>query len=497
MIGSNSQFTNFDVTLDDDSKYETAGAIMATIQAEQVIGGADRTYGVSSINSAEITVTSDDDDVPIISISSAAETTGVTEGYRFEFEVESDRALNGTALEIAFTVTDNETGATISGTTVSIPGNQQVATGIVTMLAADVPNAGANIIIEINEDVLYDVSSTDPSITVPVKDNDTTSTTRPKMAITSPNYVADGSMITLTVTASDRPDSATDVKVKLSGDTNYLNDQNDLEITVPFDGTKDSETYQVATKADSASTSHGIITATIIENTNYVRSNSRGENRTSFAIVDKLPVISISEIPPLYKSLGDKTRRTSPFTFTLMSDYQPLENLPIKITTLLVDDTNNTGPQYYSLHSPNSIQITNLSTNNATTVTVFLTADNSQYQGWGELTISLTDGEDYAAKNNAKTREVTIIDDQDAPVTVAVSARGSAVEGTTFDVTFTATGTFPTNGSIEIIPTISETGTTTGYYGSHTPQKVTLSAGNTSDTIAITLPDNIDYRRQW
>ena len=70
--------------------------------------------------------------------------------------------------------------------------------------------------------------------------------------------------------------------------------------------------------------------------------------------------------------------------------------------------------------------------------------------------------------------------------------RGSAVEGIPFEVTFAATGTFPSGGSIEVSPTITETGATTGYYGSHTPQKVTLSAGNTSDTITITLPDNAD-----
>ena len=87
-------------------------------------------------------------------------------------------------------------------------------------------------------------------------------------------------------------------------------------------------------------------------------------------------------------------------------------------------------------------------------------------------------------------RSVTIIDDQTAPVSVTVSARGSAVEGTTIEVTFTATGTFPANGTIKIIPTISETGTTTGYLGSHTPQMVTLSTANTSDSITITLPDN-------
>ena len=60
VIGRNSLFANFDVTLDNDSKFEATGAITATIQAEDLTGGGTATYTVSSTNSAEIEVTSED-----------------------------------------------------------------------------------------------------------------------------------------------------------------------------------------------------------------------------------------------------------------------------------------------------------------------------------------------------------------------------------------------------------------------------------------------------
>ena len=119
-----------------------------------------------------------------------------------------------------------------------------------------------------------------------------------------------------------------------------------------------------------------------------------------------------------------------------------------------------------------------------------ITADNTTYQGWGEITATLTNGADYVVDTSASTRAITIVDDQDAPVSIAVSARGSVIEGNTVDVTFTATGTFPTGESIELIPTVTDTGAITGHYSSHTPQQITLSAGNTSDKITITTVEN-------
>ena len=104
------------VKIHDDSKNENDGSIMATVV----------TTPAPSHNSATIMIEDNDPDVPIISISSTAEMTGVTEGYQFTFEVESDRDLNGTDLEISFDVTDGGTGATITGSTVTISGNSQM-----------------------------------------------------------------------------------------------------------------------------------------------------------------------------------------------------------------------------------------------------------------------------------------------------------------------------------------------------------------------------------
>ena len=265
----------------------------------------------------------------------------------------------------------------------------------------------------------------------------------PSMSIASANYVADGETIELTITASDIPSTATDVKVMLGGDVSFLDDTQAREVDFTLDGVQE-QTKLVSTKANSATSNHGIITATILEGADFVRPNTAAENETSFAVVNDLPVITISEIANVDKSLGDESSSTGTITFTLISDKQAIAGYPINITTLSVDDTNATGPQYYTSHQPDTdIEITNLSTNNAVEITVTLTADNTTYQGWGELEVLLTDGADYTADTNTNTRNVTIIDDQIAPVSVSVSARGSAVEGTNFEVTFEATDPFP------------------------------------------------------
>ena len=173
VITANTSYTNLDVMLDDDSKFETNGAITVTIVAEDTSGGGTATYSLGTAFSVEIMVTSEDLEVPVISISSAAETNGVTEGHEFNFTVTSDRTLDGTPLDIEFTAVHRITGATITVADVRIPGDMQTATGMVSLSGVDVAS-DTDIDIRIDEAVAYDVSATDPSITVAVKDNDTT-----------------------------------------------------------------------------------------------------------------------------------------------------------------------------------------------------------------------------------------------------------------------------------------------------------------------------------
>ena len=162
----------------------------------------------------------------------------------------------------------------------------------------------------------------------------------------------------------------------LGGDVSFLdNGQAQIIDDITLDGVL-TKTFEVDTKANSASRNHGIITATILEGANYVRPNTAAENETSFAVVDDLPVISIAGITSVNKSLNDLTSRTGEFTFTLTSDRPAIAGYPIKISKLSVDDSNSTGPQYYVSHRPSSdIEITNLSTNNAVEIAVTLTAD--------------------------------------------------------------------------------------------------------------------------
>ena len=195
-IPTGARFGLLRVKIHDDSKHEDDGQIIATILT---------TPATSPYHTASIMIENDDKEVPIVSISSTAETTGVTEGYQFTFEVESDRKIVGSPLEVTFNLTAGSTGATLTETTIRLTSIQQSAIGTVTLQNADVSSAGANIIIEVLEAVEYDVSASDPSITVPVKDNDAPTDSKPSMSITGANYVADGESIELTVTASEIP----------------------------------------------------------------------------------------------------------------------------------------------------------------------------------------------------------------------------------------------------------------------------------------------------
>ena len=104
-IPANARSAELNIALVDDSKYEATGTITATITAN--IG----VYEIASgtYNQATVSVTSEDAQVPVITIASAAETTGITEGESFKFTVTADAAVSGTALVFtAPVISDNQ-----------------------------------------------------------------------------------------------------------------------------------------------------------------------------------------------------------------------------------------------------------------------------------------------------------------------------------------------------------------------------------------------------
>ena len=113
--------------------------------------------------------------------------------------------LNGTALEIEFTARHTISGATITVADVTILGDMQSATGVVSLSGVDV-SSDTDIVIEVDEAVTYDVSEADPSITVSVKDNDTSSGANPQVSIATSfvSSVAAGMPVDFTITASEQ-----------------------------------------------------------------------------------------------------------------------------------------------------------------------------------------------------------------------------------------------------------------------------------------------------
>ena len=196
------------------------------------------------------------------------------------------------------------------------------------------------------------------------------------------------------------------------------------------EGSDESRTVRIATKSGSASTNHGIVTATILEGAGYVLANTVADNQTSFVVIDDLPAISISEIGEVNESAGN-------FTVTLVSDTQAIVGHDIVIDQLIVNDANSADPDYNPQLPDTPIKITNSSTNNSVDVMVTFTKE-PRYIGWDILTVSLFNSGDYTAKVGEDSRRVTIREEQLSSRQISISAPTAVIEGEDIVVTLTS-----------------------------------------------------------
>ena len=453
--------TTFDVITQ-----EVTGTTTGTITVSIVDGAG---YALGDAISVS-TIVKDTVALPKISITSAATTTGVTEGYSFDFQIASDIPLpDSNPLVVSFIVTNGGTGARVDGTTVTIAGNSQTASGTVTGIGE--VNSDTNVTVAVDDGQLYDLN-TNSSIVVKVKDNDNADATRPSVKISSANYIGDGDAITFTVSASVAPTNPTDVDVVLTGRDFIVGA---LTATATLNGSN-SATVSVTTVDGSAASGHGPIIATIAEGADYVRSDTATENFASVAVVADKPVISIANIPAVEKSHDN-------FMFALTSDITAVAGHPIRITGLTIDDASAQGPQYYDSHLPTDIQI---SDSNTTSITVTIGADDTTYQGWGQIDVDLANGDDYTADVNANARMVTITDHLTAPVSITVDAPASVVEDEDISVTLTASNTSVSEQTVAVdLEAADVTGTYLDY--TNAPISITVPAG-ASDTEVVTIP---------
>ena len=441
------------VKIHDDSKNEDDGEIIATVMT-----GTGYTPAVTN-NSATISINDDDPEVPVLSITSTASMTGVTEGLSFKFTVEADNTVSGSALTFAqpFIKSDQPDGATnlimasIVETTFEIAEGQREATFTVQLATdGDVTSSDSiGIIVRLIEGEEYDTSDRD-SINVRVKDNDAPSATTPVVEISAGvNYAVRSGMIhQYRITSSPPTTSIVDSNVMIT-----LRDATTSAVTSyihPVQLTPLSPTHTLILNPQGANGHSGadLITITVLDGTGYVLSNDAAKQEKSIVLLNQLPKLSIAEIAPVHESVGK-------FSFTITSDIQPHAGHPIIInrpgdtqTLIVTEDTR--GHQYNPRFTSDPILITNTSPNNSVDVEVTFTED-SDYHGWQNIVVWVNIGSDFEVNESARQIFVLIQENELSSRLVSISEHPqSVVEGDPFDITLTASEAVPTGESIEI-----------------------------------------------
>ena len=487
-IPANQQTATLSVILDDDSKNEANGTITATVLVES---DPTPTYSLASTHiSATVTAEDNDSDVPILSISSPAAGTigtGVTEGFSFKFKVRASEVISGSDLPIVVSADDGTAslGLSIAGAN-KIPVGSQEAEFTVTMAPeADVlPGSDINIVVTLAEHDDYDTNPNQESISIKVKDNDTPSTSNPTITITGPHYVAEGSTFNFTVTASHPPSAEITVNVDVKpAHGNFLAANQGGIRTARIASGASEGTVAVGTVIESATGSDGRISAEVLEGKGYALTVADAPRNTEVVIYDALPVISLTA-PESAREADGK------FDITLTSNIVPLVNHPITITTLDVDDSTGQSHDYFGSIPTEPIIIDHNSVNGAVNVRVTLNT-NGVYDGWGEITASLTNGLNYTADPNENSKSIEIEDDGTAPHVVSISAPVSVVEGGDIEVKLTASPELSAGESLSVDLQVENED---GSYLNYTSVPITITDANSSST-TISIPTHDDTTR--
>ena len=312
------------IPLHNDNVFEADDDIKLTLNADTAMI---LTYQIGSATEGTITIL-DDDELPVLSLSSDATTTGVTERYPFKFKISANFTLRK---ELTVTMNVAEaTGGTNTlqptlpggGTTITFPSGRQEFIGTIEMATgANVPTNGGSINLNIVQDTAkYFLQSGQTSITVPVKDADTGSASSPVVSISGPSSIVEGAIAIYTLRAAPNP-SATSIWVSLkventtgeflkvydSGSPQYVFDKQtgtynlvpNPASTVPqsgvkralIDGTTGQGIWEVRTRVDDPDGADGAISVTLLDGAGYALPVASSASSFSTSITD----------PPIYE----------------------------------------------------------------------------------------------------------------------------------------------------------------------------------------------------
>ncbi len=267
----------------DDSTDEADGSITATLDTP----AADAGYTVSSSQGAA-TVSIEDDDVPVVSITGGS---GVTEGGNASFTLTAN-PVPAADLTVNVTVSQSgDYGATTGSQTVTIPttGSATFTVGT-TDDSTDEPDGSVTATLVDGAD--YDLDTTQTAATVSIADDDV-----PVVSITGGSGVTEGGNANFTITASPVPASDLTVSVTVTASGDYGATTGSRTVTIPTTG---NATLTIGTTNDSTDEPDGSVTATLdtpAADAGYTVSTTQGAATVAVSDDDDAPV----DAPPSYE----------------------------------------------------------------------------------------------------------------------------------------------------------------------------------------------------
>ena len=261
------------------------------------------------------------------------------------------------------------------------------------------PASDVNIVVTLAEHAEYDTNPDRETISIKVKDNDTPSASNPTVSITGPHYVAEGSTFNYTLSASHILSSEITVNVDVqSTQGSFLAVNQGGVRTVDIASGSKAGTLTVGTVVEAATDSDGRISAEVVEGKGYALSAAEAPRNAEIVVLDALPVISLTAPDSVNENDGT-------FDISLTSNIVPVANHPIIITSLGVDDSTEQSFDYFDSIPTTPIVIDHTSSNRRITIPVTIVTNNT-YDGWGEITATLTNGLDYTVDPNAISKSV-------------------------------------------------------------------------------------------
>ena len=477
--GTNRGRAQFTVRLDDDTDREAAnGVITATIQSGTG-------YVVDRFNNSALATIYDDDNLPAVTIANSGPVAEDAGPVTFTLTAGVTQNID---LDVAYSV-QNEVGEYL-GTQLPVAGPLQfrersgayVADISVQLDDDQVDEADGSVSVTLITDTTYPftykVGAANKGIAT-ITDNDVPSASTPKITLSSPNYIKEGASFNLVAKASHPPISLTTVNVVLSSDedNNFLVLGSRGEKTIQIQPNQSSGMISITSQADGTTGNQGLITADLASGSGYFTSGVASENMTSVVILESLPVVSISVDNSQVKE------NVNSFELKLATEsFTPDANRPVKISGLTAMDSG-TPADYLGAIDLNSVEIDSTGQGSITVPVTY----NNVYRGWGEITFTLVDGEEYTANTDSSKRivRVTIEEVEESSRKISVSAPDRVVEGDDFEITLETTESLASGESIAV--ELMVVANPIGFYDADNSDQSPISMTNVRDEEKFTI----------